>query len=113
MCSQEQTREILSQVSELARTVFPNVYSETILYGSYARGDYDSESDMDIMVLADVPRTEMNRYKLPFLRLSSELGLAHDLLITITLKDRETFNRYLYAVPFYQSVRREGVSIAG
>ena len=110
MCSQEQAWDILSQVSDMARTVFPNVHSEAILYGSYARGDYDSESDMDIMVLADVPRTELNRYKAPFLMLSSELGLTYDLLITITLKDQETFDRYLNAVPFYQAVRKEGIS---
>ena len=112
MCTQEQSRMILSRVSELARTVFPQQQCETILYGSYARGDYDEESDMDIMVLADVPRAELGRYKTPFLRLASELGLANDILISITLKDRETFERYLSAVPFYQAVRREGVSVA-
>ena len=113
MCTQEQAIQILAQVSELTKAVFPQQGSETILYGSYARGDFDSESDVDILVLADVPRGELHRYKPPFLRLSSELGLAHDLLITITLKDRETFERYLSAVPFYQTIRREGVSLGG
>ena len=110
MCSQEQTSAILSHVAEMTRTVFPGRRCETILYGSYARGEQDSESDMDIMVLADIPQAELSRYKAPFLRLSSELGLANDVLITVTLKDRETFERYLSAVPFYQAVRREGVS---
>ena len=113
MCSQLQTREILTQVADMAKAVFPGRNSETILYGSYARGDYDRDSDVDIMVLADVPHTDLGRYKAPFLRLSSELGLANDVLITITLKDRETFDRYLNAVPFYQAVRREGITVAG
>lgn len=113
MCTQEQAKEILAQVSDLTKAVFPDQGSETILYGSYARGDFDSESDVDILVLADVPRGELHRYKPSFLRLSSELGLAHDVLITITLKDRATFERYLNAVPFYQAVRKEGVSLAG
>ena len=112
LCTLEQSRAILARVSDVAKTVLPE-QSETILYGSYARGDYDSESDVDIMVLADVPRIELGRYKAPFLRLSTELGMANDVLITITLKDRETFERYFSAVPFYQAVRREGVSIAG
>lgn len=111
MCTQEQTRDILYQVADLAKAQFPNRHSETILYGSYARGDYDRDSDMDIMVLADVPRAELHRYKAPFVRLGSELGMKNDVLVTITLKDRETFDRYLSAVPFYQAVRREGVSI--
>ena len=113
MCSQEQSRMILSRISDLAKTVFPQQGSEAILYGSYARGDYDDESDMDVMVLADVPREALSRYKELFLRLSAELGMANDVLITITLRDRETFERYLNAVPFYQTVRREGISLAG
>ena len=111
VCTQEQSREILSRVSDTARAVFGQQLCETILYGSYARGDFDSESDMDIMVLADVPCAELSRYKEPFLRLSSELGLENDIVITITLKDKETFERYLSAVPFYQAVRKEGISI--
>lgn len=113
MCTREQSMAILNDVSELAKAVFPGKSCETILYGSFARGDQDSGSDVDIMVLTDVSQTELSRYKAPFLRLSSELGLQNDVLITITLKDRETFERYLSSVPFYQAVRREGVSIAG
>ena len=113
MCSQEQTHDILTQVANMARSVFPDQQSETILYGSYARGDYDRESDVDVMVLVDIPRSELSRYKAPFLRLSADLGLVYDVLITITLKDRETFQRFFSAVPFYQTIRREGVSLAG
>ena len=113
MCSQEQTRSIMTQVAEMAKKVFPNQQSETILYGSYARGDYDSESDVDVMLLVDIPRTELSRYKAPFNQLSTELGLAYDVLITITLKDRETFERYFNAVPFYQTIRKGGVSLVG
>ena len=110
MCTQEQARMILSRMTDMSRTVFADRACETILYGSYARGDQDRDSDVDIMVLADIPRTELGRYKLPFIRLSSELGMENDVVITVTLKDRETFERYFSAVPFYQAVRREGVS---
>lgn len=113
MCSQEQTRDILTQIASMAKQVFPERQSETILYGSYARGDYDRESDIDVMVLVDVPQTELSRYRPPFRRLSSELGLTYDVLVTITQKDRETFERYFSAVPFYQTVRKEGVSLVG
>ena len=111
MCTQEKSREILSRVADMAREVFREKETETILYGSCARGDQDGQSDVDIMVLTDVPRAELSGYKAPFLRLSSELGLANDVLVTVTLKDRETFERYFSAVPFYQAVRREGISL--
>lgn len=32
-----------------------------ILYGSYARGDYNNNSDIDIMILIDLPETEIKK----------------------------------------------------
>jgi predicted nucleotidyltransferase len=31
-----------------------------ILFGSYARGDYDEESDIDILIIGDVPQREVS-----------------------------------------------------
>ena len=112
MCTKNQLTYISQQVARTAKTVFGDKYNCTILYGSYARGDYDAESDIDIMVIADVPREELSKYKRPLIMLTSELGLEHDIVITVTLKDSETFNRYLGAVPFYDSVKKEGIPIA-
>lgn len=112
MCTKSQLDLILSSVASKANQVLAQKLDAVILYGSYARGDYDKESDIDIMILADIAREEIAEYKKPFLKLSSELGLENDIVVTITLKDTVTFNKYLSAVPFYQAVEREGVRIA-
>lgn len=41
------TSEVVSQVVELIKDDIYKIY----LYGSYARGDYTSESDIDIMIV--------------------------------------------------------------
>lgn len=112
MCSKSQLDLILNSVASKANEIFAQKLDSVILYGSYARGDYDKESDIDIMILADIAREEIAAFKKPFLKLSSELGLENDIVITITLKDIATFNKYLNAIPFYQAVEREGVRIA-
>ncbi|MDE5717005.1 MAG: nucleotidyltransferase domain-containing protein, partial [Lachnospiraceae bacterium] len=33
-----------------------------ILYGSYARGDFHKDSDVDIMVLVDLPNDQIESY---------------------------------------------------
>lgn len=38
----------------------PDLYT-IILYGSYARGDYNNSSDIDIMILVDLPETEIKK----------------------------------------------------
>lgn len=112
MCTRNQLFDITVQIAMEAKNVFDNKLDSVLLYGSYARGEETSESDIDIMVLANVPREELSRYKKSFIALTSELGLIHDIVITVTLKDTETFNRYIDAVPFYGNVKREGIKIA-
>ncbi len=112
MCSTSQLNIIASKIAECANTVFGNKLCSTVLYGSYARGDYDAESDIDIMILVDISREELFKYKQPFIELTADLGLEYDIVITVSIKDKYTFDKYLHAVPFYQNIAREGISIA-
>ncbi len=112
MCTRNQLNEILSEISQTAKSTLTDKLDSIILYGSYARGDYDNESDIDIIILADIPREQLSNYKSVFINLSSELGLEYDILITITLKNSDTFNKYLNVVPFYQNIKKEGVPVA-
>ena len=112
MCSQSKLNQILSAVAAAAKDTFGDDLQSVILYGSYARGDYDDSSDIDIMIIADVNREDLFRYKRPIIRVTSEFGLENDIVITATLKDKKTFEQYKNVLPFYQSVLKEGVRIA-
>ena len=112
MCSENQLSTILDRIGKTANDVFGEKLSNVYLYGSYARGDQTSESDIDIMVIANVSSEELYKYKMPFLTETSELGLQNDIVITVTLKDSLTFNKYADVLPFFQNVLSEGVRIA-
>jgi len=112
LCTQAQVESITEKIAATAEEVFGSRLSAVFLYGSYARGDYDEESDLDIMVLADVKKEDLYKYKASFIKLSSDLGLLFDMLITITLKDTETFYTYSDSPPFYNNVLKEGIKIA-
>ena len=112
VCSKSNLNSILSKIAEVAKNTFGNNLQAVILYGSYARGDYDDASDIDIMIIADVDREDLFRYKKPIIKATSELGLENDVVITATLKDKKTFEQYKNALPFYQSVLKEGVKVA-
>jgi len=53
------TNIIYNEVSTKVRSALGDKLNKIILYGSYARGDYDVESDIDIMVLADISENEL------------------------------------------------------
>ena len=48
------TRELVSQYVEVLCKIYGKHLKTVILYGSYARGDYTKDSDIDIMVLLDL-----------------------------------------------------------
>ena len=112
MCTKNQLSDITRRIASLSQSLFGEKLDSALLYGSYARGEETSESDIDIMILANVPKEELSTYKKAYINLTSELGLEHDTVITVTLKDTETFNKYLEAVPFYTNVKKEGIRIA-
>lgn len=56
-----------TDVAATAKSVFGNNLQSMILYGSYARGDYSEDSDIDIMIIADVNREDLFKYKKPIM----------------------------------------------
>lgn len=98
----------LRDVKRALRTIYGTRLSGIYLYGSYARGDYDADSDVDLLVtLRDEanPWTESSRLS----ETLSDICLTHDLLIAVYtvpevwLRERET--------PLFINIRREGVLV--
>jgi predicted nucleotidyltransferase len=101
--------QITSSVVEGAKARYGSKLNRVLLYGSYARGDYDDQSDIDIMILADIEPEKADRIDRELVRLASRLSLDHDVHLSLTLKDSETFDSWSEIVPFYKNVNREGV----
>ena len=62
MCTKNQLYDITERIADLSKNTFGEKLDSVLLYGSYARGEETSESDIDIMVLADVNKEELFSY---------------------------------------------------
>ena len=71
-------REVYSECSK----VFPGRIRDAYLYGSYARGDFDSESDIDILLTVDADSTEISRRRYDLAEITSSLSLKHDITVS-------------------------------
>ena len=92
----------------MLKNIFGGSLEQIWLYGSYARGDFDSESDVNIMVLVDLPKDKLSSYRRKVSDFSSVLDLKYDVLLSIKLQDKETFQRFAEVLPFFKNIIREG-----
>ena len=91
MCTQIRLNQITKEVARGAKDILGDKLFKVILYGSYARGDFDEDSDIDIMVLADSNQCELGQYRKGLNRVASRVGLDYDIMISAALKDKEGF----------------------
>ena len=82
-----------------------------ILYGSYARGDYNDSSDVDIMILTDLSDDEIIEYRNKIWDYAYDIEWDNDFEISLSplIKNIDKFNYWLEALPFYMNVQKEGV----
>ncbi|MGN0436881.1 MAG: nucleotidyltransferase domain-containing protein [Lachnospiraceae bacterium] len=103
------TSEVVNQAVEIIKDDIYKIY----LYGSYARGDDTSESDIDIMIVLRCDKDKVKSYRKQVSRLASRIGLENDVEVSLLLRDKESFEAGQKILPFYQNVTREGVTIYG
>ena len=112
MCTKNQAEEILHSVYAACSPIFGCIH-DAYLYGSYARGDFTPESDIDILLTVDLEQAEIAKHRNDVAKVTSRLSLEHDITVSVTVKPLEQFRRYQTALPYYRNVVREGIRYAG
>lgn len=112
MCTKNQLDEILQRVVAESKQIFGDKLVSVVLFGSYARGDFDEESDIDVLLLVDLPSEALIKYRADVDSLCGELLLEYGMVVSAIEKDLKTYNQYSQILPFYKNIEREGVKIA-
>ena len=107
MCTRQQAIGILGEVFDQCQKRFPCPVEDAYLYGSYARGDYRSDSDVDILLT--VPSADLAPLRKAAAAVSSELSLKHDVTVSVSIQSASQFMAYRDALPYYQNILREGI----
>lgn len=112
MCSQAKLNMLISQIVVYSKEVFGDKFRNVILYGSYARGDYDDESDIDIMIMVDMEPEELKAYRKKMVPFIADLNLKNDVFMVSKLQSLSFFHKWKDTIPFYQNVLKDGVVYA-
>lgn len=106
---QDRVKMVMHEIVVAMRTIFGKNLRQVLLYGSYARGEQDEYSDMDIMVLVNVTDNEVKQYNDAIVDVMSDISLKYGVLPTIIGKNYGHFYHWVPFLPFYQNVRTEGI----
>ncbi len=97
---------IVHQMKNIINTHYGNRLKYVILYGSYARGTFTRESDIDIMVvLNDMPSAYAEIDVLTDLK--TDLMLDNEIFISTNPTSTQQFENDNQL--FYRNVRKEGI----
>ena len=101
----------LSKYTEELQKIYDLHLKNIILYGSYARGDFKPDSDIDIMILVDLSDIEIKKYSESLSRLTYNINLDNDLSLMPIVKNIDHFQYWVETYPFYSNVKKEGVPL--
>lgn len=106
-------QKILNDFLEEVKIILGNRLKKIVLYGSYARGDYNKSSDIDIMILTDLSDKEINEYSMKIWEKSADIEIDKGIVISPLIRNMESFNSWLNVKPFYMNIVNEGVVLVG
>ena len=106
-------KELLHELKNELEKVFGEKLKKVIVYGSYARGESDEGSDLDIMVLVDMNEKEIKNERDKVLDLTVDLTTRYGVVLSIIENNYDYFYDWAEVLPFFANVIREGVSIYG
>ena len=105
--------KILNEFIKKVKDLLGDRVKKIILYGSYARGDYNKNSDVDLMILTDLNPEEIEKYRDEISDIAFDIELDNGVVISPVIKNIDKYNARINIVPFYKNVQREGVVLNG
>lgn len=110
--TEEKIRTVAEIFAEEAQKIYGNKLRSVILYGSCARGDFQNDSDIDVLLLMNVSKEHLAEERRKIFAMSDRLDLEYEVVLAPVLQSYEVYENYLPVSAFYQNVQREGVKIA-
>jgi predicted nucleotidyltransferase len=105
----EKIKKLLNDLEIKLSEVFKNNLKKIILFGSYAKGNYNNESDIDIMVL--LTETDLNKYDDVIADIVIELIGKYSIYPSILIENEHQFYKNIQIEALFKNVENEGIEL--
>ena len=103
----------LESVKDSALKNIPEIMKEDcktiILYGSYARGDYTADSDVDIAILTDSDREQVKKYSSQLDELATQIGIDTMAIVNFVCLPQREYESKKSWYPFFKNIDKDGI----
>lgn len=107
----ERVHDIVYSFAQQLKLIYGESLKKIVVYGSYARGDYNNNSDVDIMILVDSSVAQIKKRFNDVCDLAFDYELKYGIVISPLVKNEEHFMKWSETLPFYRNVKLEGVAV--
>ena len=103
--------DLMYEFAKDMKRVFGSDLSQILVYGSYARGDYNENSDIDVMILVKMSEEKIREYADDVSDCAFEYMMKYGIDISPVIKNEKHFEYWVDNLPYYRNVRNEGIVI--
>ena len=107
----EHIKNYLKEYVQKVKNIYQDSLYQIILYGSYAKGNYGKDSDIDIMILLNIEEEQTNEYRHVISDLTYDFNFDYELDIMPMVRSRQLFLKWKNVHPFYKNVNLEGIRL--
>jgi len=111
MCEKNELNIILKEIVKAYKCVYGDDIVDILLYGSYARGDYSSDSDVDVVAIVRGDRADLQNRLKDVWDVTSDLELEYETILSPTVIPYDEYIKYKEDLPYYRNIAKEGVDI--
>lgn len=111
MCDKTQLNKITNQIVEAYRDIYGQSIKNIVMYGSFARGDFDDESDIDFAAIVVGERQELQKKLEEVWDKASDIGLENDAVVSPVVIPYEEFLEYKDKLPYYRNIDKGGIIV--
>ena len=102
---------ICKKVVDCYKKIYGDKIRGIFLYGSYARGDFDEESDIDFAAIVEGDQLELSRKRKDVSADLSDISLDYDVVIYFGVIPADLFKAHKDFLAYYKNILREGKQI--
>lgn len=103
----------LESIKNSALEKLPEIMKEDcktiILYGSYARGDYTADSDVDIAILTDSDREQVKKYSPQLDELATQIAIDTLAVVNFVCLPQKEYESKKSWYPFFKNIAKDGI----